>query len=525
MRQNPITQSAQSKMQREVHKEIRLHSCLLLIAILLFCTQAFSESQLPLIPYPQQVILTHGHLKFKTVNGMPQMDLKFIKQNDIALQNLLHNKPEGYKMVIGKRGIKIYFLNDSARIYAQETLVQLIFQYQASGKIPCCEIVDYPVFAWRGMHLDCSRHFFTKEEIKQYINMLALHKMNVFHWHLTDDQGWRIEIKKYPNLTITGAWRNGSMVGPYKDSVIDSIRYGGYYSQADIREVVNYAAAMMITVVPEIEMPGHSVAALAAYPEYACFPGHFETEKRWGVFEDVYCTKDSTLRFLEDILDEVCTLFPSKYIHIGGDECPKTRWKACPQCQARMRSLGLKDENELQSWFTSTIEKYLETKGKQVIGWDEILEGGLAPGAAVMSWRGEEGGIAAAKASHNVVMTPGKFCYFDHYQDTPVSKEPLAIGGYTSLENVYSYNPVPASLSAEESKYILGAQGNVWTEYITTFSQVSYMAVPRMCALAEVLWTYPSDRNIEDFKKRLERHASLLDDRKINYSKAFRKGN
>jgi hexosaminidase len=486
---------------------------------------SYAQEALPLIPYPQHVELKKGKLHFKEINGVPLVKFEFIKSTDTTLRHQLKNKAEGYKMVIGKKGFRIYYFNDSARIYAQQTIIQLLFQYRASGKIPCCEIIDYPAFAWRGMHLDCSRHFFTKEEVKQYINLLAMHKMNVFHWHLTDDQGWRIEIKKYPNLTIAGAWRNGSMVGKYKDNQFDTIRYGGYYTQDDIREVVNYANALMITIVPEIEMPGHSMAALAAYQEYACFPQAFEVQKKWGVFDDVFCTKDSTIRFLEDILDEVCALFPSKYIHIGGDECPKTRWKECPQCQARMKALNLKDENELQSWFTVTIGKYLENKGRQIIGWDEILEGGLPAGAMVMSWRGEEGGIAAAQAGHYVVMTPGKFCYFDHYQDTPVAKEPLAIGGYTSVEKVYMYNPVPAGLSSDASAYILGAQGNVWTEYITGFSQVQYMALPRLCALSEVLWTNPPQRDVENFRKRVDKHAALLDAKKLNYSRAFRKGN
>jgi hexosaminidase len=353
-----------------------------------------------------------------------------------------------------------------------------------------------------------------------------MYKMNVFHWHLTDDQGWRIEIEKYPLLTQVGGYRDETLIGrPSEKMKFDGQRHGGFYTQAQVREIVAYAAERHISVVPEIEMPGHSRAALAAYPQYACTDGPFKTATSWGVFEDVYCAgKDETFNFLTDVLDEVMALFPSQFVHIGGDECPKTRWKACAACQKRLQTEGLKDEHELQSYFIKRIEKHVNSRGKTIIGWDEILEGGLAPNAAVMSWRGTEGGIAAAKAGHYVVMSPGKPCYFDHYQVQETQNEPLAIGGFNPLEAVYAYEPIPAGITPEQAGYILGAQGNVWTEYMPTFDQVTYMALPRMAALAEVLWTNPANKDFEDFKKRLAVQNAYLDARGYNYhGKAVRK--
>ncbi|MBP7450220.1 MAG: family 20 glycosylhydrolase, partial [Flavobacteriales bacterium] len=359
------------------------------------------------------------------------------------------------------------------------------------------------------------------EFVKKYIDLLARYKMNSFHWHLTEDQGWRMEIKSHPKLTEVGAWRKGSQVGPYSRREYDSIPYGGFYTQDEIREVVAYAAARHINVVPEIELPGHAMAALAAYPHLGCTGGPYEVQKGWGVFEDVFCAgNDSTFAMLEDVLTEVMDLFPSPYIHIGGDECPKEAWKSCSKCQARKKAEGLKDEHELQSWFIQRIEKFVNAKGRKIIGWDEILEGGLAPNAAVMSWQGIEGGIAAARSGHYAVMSPGSHCYFDHYQGDPAN-EPLAIGGYTTVQKVYSYEPIPAELKPEEHKYILGAQGNVWTEYILTPEHVEYMAVPRMLALAEVLWTPKEKRNEADFIARLEREFPMLETMKVNASKSL----
>lgn len=431
--------------------------------------------------------------------------------------------PRGsYILTVSKKTLHISATDKEGIFYGIQTALQLIRQNKTGDlEIPCVEIRDQPVYAWRGMHLDVCRHFFTKKEVKKYIDYLALYKFNVFHWHLTEDQGWRIEIKKYPKLTEAGAWRKGSQVGPYSDQKFDSLRYGGFYTQEDVKEIVAYATQRHITIVPEIEMPGHALAALAAYPQFSCTGGPFEVAKGWGVFDDVYCPKEETFRFLQDVLDEVCVLFPGKYIHIGGDECPKTRWKNCQHCQSLIKKEGLKDEHGLQSYFIRRIEKYLNSKGKQIIGWDEILEGGLAPNAAVMSWRGTQGGIEAAKQKHFVVMSPGRPCYFDHYQSKDISKEPLAIGGYNPLDSVYAYTPTPLALNSEERTYIMGAQANIWTEYITSFQQVEYMALPRMCALSEVLWGSPKD--YDDFVSRLKVNVKLLDKMGVNYAKHFLK--
>lgn len=445
-----------------------------------------------------------------------------IPDHSITLK-LLKSVPENqYELLIQPKSMVLTGGSPRAIFYGIQSILQLFSKNQFPQiKIPSAKIIDYPRFDWRGMHLDVCRHFFPKEFIKKYIDLLALHKMNVFHWHLTEDQGWRIEIKKYPKLTSVGAWRQGSMVGHYNEQRYDSIQHGGFYTQEDIKEIVKYAQLRHITIVPEIEMPGHSVAAIASYPELSCTQKPLLVEKKWGVFDDVYCAgNENTFTFLQHVLDEVCELFPGKYIHIGGDECPKERWKNCEKCQKRIQENNLKDEHELQSYFIQRMEKYLNAKGKQIIGWDEILEGGLAPNAAVMSWRGTDGGIAAAKQNHYVVMSPGSHCYFDHYQGNP-RNEPVAIGGFTTVQKVYSYEPIPDNLSSAEAKYIMGAQGNVWTEYITNEKQAEYMAVPRMCALAEVLWTPKEKKNETDFIKRLISHFSLLDKFNINYSSSL----
>lgn len=429
---------------------------------------------------------------------------------------------DAYYLKITCTEIIIKAKSSQGLFYGIQSLLQLFPVTSSAKSISLQGIVihDKPKFSWRGMHLDVSRHFFSKEFVKKYIDYLALYKMNVFHWHLTDDQGWRIQIKKYPKLTEVGAWRNGSMVGHYSEQKFDTIHYGGFYTQEDIKEVVAYAQKRHIAVVPEIEMPGHAVAAIASYPFLSCTGKSIPVEKKWGVFEDVFCPKEETFQFLEDVLTEVMPLFPSEYIHIGGDECPKTNWKKCEHCQALIQKEGLKDEHELQSYFIRRIEKFINAHGKKIIGWDEILEGGLAPNAAVMSWRGTEGGIAAAKLKHAVVMTPGSHCYFDHYQADP-QYEPVAIGGYTPLEKVYAFNPVPKELNDEEKKYILGAQANVWSEYITSDSHVEYMVFPRICALSEVLWGTSNSQDFKDFRTRLFAHFALLDAKKINYSKSI----
>ena len=506
--------------------------------LLLFLMGQLVFAQNALIPQPQLISLLEGETKIASKwNIISPKNIKeatylrdFLQQKfnlsvDLAtkpqkgtLSVFLTENPsltEHFYQIDINGDVRIVAKNGEGIFYGIQTLIQLINENELKGKIRNLKIQDKPDFQWRGMHLDCARHFFPKEFIKKYIDFIAMYKMNSFHWHLTDDQGWRIEIKKYPKLTQVGAWRNGSMVGAYSDQKFDNIRYGGYYTQEDIKEIVQYAKDRHINVVPEIEMPGHAVAAIAAYPELGCTGKAIEVEQKWGVFEDVFCPKEETFEFLQNVLTEVIALFPSPIIHIGGDECPKENWKKCSHCQVLIKKLNLKDEHELQSYFIQRIEKFLNKKGRKIIGWDEILEGGLAPNAAVMSWRGFDGGIQAAKQHHPVVMTPGEFCYFDHYQGSP-KNEPLAFGGKTTVEKVYSFNPIPKELSKEEQAFILGAQANVWTEYILDSKHVEYMVFPRISALAEVLWGKKS--SYDDFQKRLFNHFSLLDKLNINYS-------
>jgi len=423
----------------------------------------------------------------------------------IELKDFLEE--EKYTLSVNSERILIQAKNATGVFYASQTLRQLANE----NSIPAVEIVDYPRFAYRGMHLDVSRHFFDVAAVKRFIDQLAYHKINRFHWHLTDDQGWRVEIKNYPKLTEISAFRKETLIGHFSDDPqqFDSKKYGGFYTQEEIKEVVDYAAANFITIVPEIEMPGHSVAVLAAYPELACTAGPFEAGTKWGVFEDVFCPKEETFEFLENVLTEVMDLFPGEYIHIGGDECPKTRWEESAFCQQLIKEKDLKDEHGLQSYFIQRIEKFVNSKGRKIIGWDEILEGGIAPNAAVMSWRGEEGGIEAAKQRHDVVMTPTTYCYFDYYQ-SPAKSEPLAIGGLLPLKKVYSYNPVPAELDAEESKHIIGVQANLWTEYIPTEEKLQYMMFPRACALSEIAWSPDANKDYPDFTRRLLPHIDRL---------------
>jgi len=374
----------------------------------------------------------------------------------------------------------------------------------AACTFPCVEISDVPRYRWRGMLLDCGRHFMSKEFIKRYIDLLAYHKLNVLHWHLTEDQGWRVQIKKYPKLTEVGAWRGQG-----------EQRYGGFYTQDDVREIVAYARSRYVTIVPEIEMPGHCQAALAAYPELSCTGGPFEVSTQWGVREDVYCAgNERTFEFLEDVLSEVIALFPSEYVHIGGDECPKARWQACPKCQARMRAEGLRDENELQSYFVRRIERFLNSHGRRLIGWDEILEGGVAPDATVQSWRGLKGAVAAAGANHDVICSPTTHCYLD-YAQAKHPEEPTQMG-YVPLETVYSFEPTPPELSAEAARHILGAEGNMWTEHAPE-ARVDWQVFPRLCALAEVMWSPREARDWGDFQARLRVHYARLDALGVNY--------
>lgn len=435
--------------------------------------------------------------------------------------------PEGYNIKINNT-IAAIAGNDAAGLhYGLNTFYQLLpFRNKATISknyplsIPAVSITDYPRFKYRGMHFDVARHFSPVDYIKKYIDYLAMYKFNTFHWHLTDDQGWRIEIKKYPLLTQIGSCRAQTLIGPYGTNKYDGNKYCGFYTQEEIKEVVKYAAERHINVIPEIEMPGHALAALASYPYLGCTKGPYKAAETWGVFDDVFCAgNDSTFNFLQNVLDEVIQLFPSKLIHIGGDESPKIRWKACVDCQRRIKKENLKDEHGLQSYFIQRIEKYLNSKGRNIIGWDEILEGGLAPNATVMSWRGEEGGIIAAKQHHNVVMTPGNYLYFDHSQSN--NEDSVTFGGYNSLEKVYSYEPIPAVLSEEESNYILGAQANLWTEYITNPKKVEYQLFPRMAALSEVLWSPKEKRNWKDFERRLPAVFERLKLNKINFSTSY----
>lgn len=444
-----------------------------------------------------------------------------LRNNAIILSCKKSNFPAiagAYKMEIKKDNIYIEGKDDNGVFYAIQSLIQLLpFEKTKNLSVPQLEIIDSARFAYRGMHLDVGRHFFPVEYIKKYIDYIAMYKMNTFHWHLTEDQGWRIEIKKYPELTRIGAYRNGTIIGRYPGIGNDNIRYGGFYTQEQIKEVVKYAADRYITIIPEIELPGHSCAALTAYPELGCTGGPYKVQGTWGVFDDVYCAgNEHTFQFLEDVLDEVMQLFPSKYIHIGGDECPKTSWIKCPKCQQRIKDNNLKDEHELQSYFIQRIEKYINSKGRQIIGWDEILEGGLAPNASVMSWRGEEGGIAAAKQKHQVIMTPGTYCYFDHSQTK--NEDSVTIGGFLPIEQVYSYEPIPAALTDSESKYVLGAQANVWTEYIGNEKKLEYTIFPRMSALSEVLWSSKQNRNWNDFQSRLQNEFKRYDWWNVHYS-------
>lgn len=395
--------------------------------------------------------------------------------------------PEAYFLEIKPGQMHVEYADLNGLIHAFQTLRQWAY---TADSIPAVRINDAPRFSYRGMHLDCSRHFFTIRELEKVIDQMAALKLNKFHWHLTDDQGWRLEIKRYPKLTEIGAWRDSTVEGHYSKvpRTYEKERYGGFYTQEEAKHLVQYAAQRGITVIPEIEMPGHARAAIAAYPELSCNGEFLPVEGLWGVFDDVFCSQENTLTFLKNVLDEVLAVFPSETIHIGGDEAPKVRWKSCPKCQENIRVHSLKDEHELQRYFIEQIEKHLRAKGRKLMGWDEILEGGLAENAQVMSWRGEEGGVLAAKAGHAVVMTPTSHCYFDYYQSSHPD-EPLAIGGFLPLEKVYNYDPIPKELTERERLFILGTQGNLWTEYLPTIDHVFYQVFPRLIALSEVAWS------------------------------------
>lgn len=475
------------------------------------------------IPETQNVSTVFLNQYLKDLGGFALLKRKNVGNNSInfLIDSTLKIKSEGYLLSISTKKIDIKAKDKQGLFYGLQSLIQLIKKNGKNLSVKAYEIQDEPRFAYRGMHLDVARHMFSVAAIKKWLNVLAFYKINNFHWHLTDDQGWRIEIKKYPLLQTKSAYRNETLIGHKRSNphVFDGKRYGGYYTQQEIKEVVQYASELNIKTIPEIEMPGHARAVLAAYPNLGCTGGPYETATFWGVFDDVFCAgNEETFSFLKGVLDEVVTLFPSKYIHIGGDECPKTRWHDCPKCQKRIKDEKLKDEHELQSYFIARMEKYLHTKGKKIIGWDEILEGGLAPDATVMSWRGLEGGIAAAKLKHDVIMTPEKFVYLDYYQSLNKSEQ-TAAGGYLPLRKVYEYEPMPQELNREEKTYIKGVQANVWTEYMSDIKKAEYMIFPRILALSEMAWSVPEHKNYNDFLQRLNSNLRFL--KGINYSTSF----
>ncbi len=531
---------------------------MLLPLLLITCRSQNSVSFLGLIPQPLEIDIQNGsftiNTKTRIIIDSDDIRVKDIAKNfakrfrrtdgytlqssDYSAKTPLKNSilftdknidkslgKEGYSLTVNENGIILKGMPPGL-FYAVQTLFQLmppeIYALQPTmdidWRIPAVKINDKPRFKWRGMHLDAARHFFSVSFIKKYLDYIAMHKMNHFHWHLTDDQGWRIEIKKYPELTRIGAWRKGTTIAELnKPDVLDGKRYGGFYTQDEIREVVKYAQQRFITVIPEIEMPGHSQAALAAYPQLSCSGGPFEVKTNWGINEDLYCAgNDSVFTFLQNVLSEVMELFPSEYIHIGGDEAPKIRWKACPKCQARIKNEHLKNEEELQSYFINRVAEFVNSRGRKVIGWDEILQEGLTSDAAIMSWRGDAGGIQAANKGHYAVMSPAAYCYFDLYQDDP-QYEPRAMEGMVTLEKTYSYNVLPPSIPEDKQKFILGVQGNLWTEFIKTPRQAEYMLFPRMCALAKAAWSAKEKRDLQGFLSRLEKQFERFDLMNINY--------
>ena len=443
-------------------------------------------------------------------------------------QALKNDNKEAYNLRVNSDIILINGASEAGVFYGIQTLRKSL----PTGKstqimVPGVEVKDAPRFGYRGAMLDVARHFVSKDSVLRFIDMLALHNINRFHWHLTDDQGWRIEIKKYPKLTKIGSMRPETVIG-HNSGKFDGKPHGGFYTQKELKQIVKYAQDRYITIIPEIDLPGHMQAALAAYPEFGCTGGPYQILTQWGVSENVLCVgNDKTLKFVDDVLKEVCDIFPSKYFHVGGDECPKVVWETCPKCQKRIKDNNLQAdgkhsaEERLQSYMINHAEKYLNTLGRQLIGWDETLEGGLAPNATVMSWRGEEGGFEAVRQKHDVIMTPNTFLYFDYYQTDQTETEPMAIGGYLPIERVYSYEPIPAKMTPEEAKYIIGVQANCWTEYMKTFKQVEYMMLPRVAALSEIQWCAPEHKDFEKFSARLKRLMDLYDVKDYNYSRVI----
>lgn len=537
-------------------------STVILFAFLYVSSSAQSDANLGIIPAPVSVKKNSGTFKLDKTVVLISTDVKNAKSADlfnafvvakggfslreakiagpnersIVLTGLGADQlpAEGYTITVTDRKITVAG-KDAGLFYGVQSLIQMIPEKQNNQfALAAAEIKDYPRFKYRGMHLDVCRHMFPVSFVKKYIDLMAQYKLNNFHWHLTEDQGWRIEIKKYPKLTSVGASRNGTIIGHHPGVGNDNTPYQGFYTQNEVKEVVAYAAARFINVIPEIELPGHASAAIAAYPELSCFPrlDTFISEKTpwsgsrkgkqvqqtWGVFEDVFVPSENTFKFLEDVLDEVIALFPSKYIHIGGDESPKKYWQESEFCQNLIKQLGLKDEHELQSYFVQRIEKYVNSKGRNIIGWDEILEGGLAPNATVMSWRGVEGGIAAAQQKHDVIMIPNDGGLYFDYKQSLSADEPVNIGGFSNYAKVYAYDPLPVKLTADEQKYVIGVQANLWTEYIESAEKAEYFLLPRLLALSEIGWSQAERKDFKNFsEERLPLHLARLDQTKTNF--------
>ena len=531
-----------------------------IVALLASCSEGplVTKSPESVIPLPQEISVGEGYLNLAGVkivcdSGVPECAEKqissFAADLDAKVPGALFGPKmyfesdpslaeEEYVIEVTKKKATVKASGLSGYVYAIQTIKQMLpssiwgdknstpfvpgnpadksvqpeqaQEAYSDWALPVMTIRDYPRFAYRGMHLDCSRHFFSIEEVYRYLDIMAAHKLNRFHWHLTDDQGWRIEMKKHPRIIERGAWREGTVIAKNWGSN-DGIRYGGYYTQDELRQAVEYAAARGITIIPEIDLPGHMQSVLAAYPELGCTGGPYEVWTTWGVSKDVLCVgNEKVFEVLEDILDELVDIFPSEYIHIGGDECPKDSWKKCPKCQAKIKELGIKGdkkftaEDYLQSYVMNRVEAYLNGKGRKIIGWDEILDGNISETATIMSWRGTEGGIKAAQSGRNAIMTPGGYCYFDYFQAKERTKEPLAIGSHLPVSQVYSYEPFDPVMTPEQCKHILGVQANMWTEYITSDAHLEYMLLPRLSALSEVQWCQPERKDFARFRNSLQ---------------------
>ncbi len=512
---------------------------------------ALAQNTYNLIPLPKELTPAEGQFVIKKSTSIGYSHADFAPVASLLAEHIQHASTfpisakvstaatiqfsqnnslpeEAYTLQVSSKKISIQAKTGKGAFYALQTLLQLMpaqiyagTQITGAISIPNVNIKDEPRFSYRGLMLDVGRYYFPVESVKRFIDLMAVYKMNTFHWHLTEDQGWRIEIKKYPLLTSISSVRKESMLGHYRDQKYDGKPHGGFYTQEQVKDIVAYATSKYIQVIPEIEMPGHSTAVLAAYPQFGSNGDKIlQVKTKWGVAEDVLFPREETFEFLENVLTEVMALFPGQYIHIGGDECPKTQWKESRFCQDLIKKLGLKDEHELQSYFIRRIDKFVTSKGKKLLGWDEILEGGLSPNAMVMSWRGTKGGVEAAKQNHDVVMSPNSYFYLDYYQADPKT-EPIAIGGNLTLSKCYSFEPNLPELTAEEAKHVVGIQANVWTEYISNIAYAEYMTYPRALALSEVSWSTKESKNYTDFKKRLTGHLPSMDAMKINYSKAF----